>query len=232
MGGIGAQISDAEAKSVLEWWLEAGVDALVDERPRNWLAERAPVPATEALIEPAPAIPETLASFREWLADPEGPLAARGAKPVYPVGPEAAEIMILMDFPNREDAAAGLPIAGAAAELLGRMMVALNVSMDDVYLANLACFYTPGLSPSSTELQRCAEAARRHVALARPKRLLLMGNAAILALLGKPLLKGRGEVHAIEGIRTVGTFHPRFVHGREIRENTWADLQLLMEEGS
>lgn len=232
-------MSDAEAASALRWWLESGADALIQEQPRNWLDAPAPVPAAaSAPAEPAPAPkgepPATLEAFRSWLSTAaDAPLASKGARPIAPQGAEAAEIMLLAEPPGREEAAAGSPIGGEAWELAQRMLAAIALKPEQAYLANLTCFYSPGAKLSPEQLSACGDAARRHVALAAPKRLLLFGDAPARALLGKPLLEARGHVHQVEGVRTVATFHPRFLLSRPSEKaRAWSDLLLLMEEPS
>jgi uracil-DNA glycosylase family 4 len=232
MGGSGPESDGAEALSALEWWLEAGVDVLVAERPRNWLEERHQ-PAAEPQAEPARQVdpsPETLGLFREWLASATGTPGGK-SKPVLPKGEEGAEVMLIAEAPGREEASAGMPIAGEAAALAERMLAAIGLTSAQAYFANLSCFYSPGAKPTRDEFQQCAEAARRHVTLARPKRLLLLGDAPARALLGKSLTEARGHVHRVEGVRTVVTFHPRFLLDRPSdKGRAWEDLLLLMDE--
>ena len=70
------------------------------------------------------------------------------------------------------------PIGGEAWELTKRMLAAIGVEPEQAYVANIACFYSPGAKLSPEQLGDCGEAARRHVTLARPKRLLLLGDSA------------------------------------------------------
>ena len=73
--------------------------------------------------------------------------------------------------------------------------------------------------------------ARDHVRLAKPERLLLLGDAAAKALTGQPLASARGRVHRIEGVRAVATFHPRWLLQRPSdKALAWKDLLLLMSE--
>ena len=232
MGGPGIATDKREAASALRWWLEPGVDAAIQEDPRNWL-ERTPAGAP-AQEQPAPAsapLPETLEAFQLWLsASPDAPLAAARSKPVLPQGAEGAEVMVLSEPPTREELADGQPVGGAAAELLDRMLRAIGLA-GQAYLANLACFHSTGSRLSPGQLEQCASAARRHVALARPKRLLLLGDLPARALLGKPLVEARGHVQKIEGVRTVATIHPRQLLKRPSdKALAWKDLLLLIEE--
>jgi DNA polymerase len=228
MGGTGIAIDRREAASALRWWLESGVDAATQESPRNWF-ERAP--ATHREDEPAPPpSPESLDGFQRWLASPSGPLASPGSKPIAPKGSECAEIMLLCEPPTRDELSAGEPIGGAAAELMQRMLQSIGLA-GHAYSANLACFHSPGPRLSNAQLEQCADAARKHIALVRPKRLLLLGDLPSRALVGKPLLQARGHVHKVEGVRTIATFHPRQLLKRPSdKALAWRDLLLMMEE--
>ena len=111
------------------------------------------------------------------------------------------------------------------------MLAALGFAPDQAYSAALSCVHVPGKKMSTAERDLCAEIARRHIRLARPKRLLLLGDGPCQALLGKPLASARGQIHKIEGVRAVATFHPRhLIHRRLDKSLAWRDLLLLMED--
>jgi DNA polymerase len=231
------QIGNAEARSALAWWLEAGVDVAVQEDARDWLSPAPAAPAAPAAAaEPAPNIAEpsaeTLADLQSWLASSANlPLAAVAARRILPHGPENAPVMLLSDRPTLEDAAAGQPIGGDSWTLTRRMLATIGISADDAYSASLACFHAPGARISEQDRVACAEIARRHIRLAQPKRLLLLGDGPSLALLGKRVLEARGHAHKVEGIRAVATFHPRELINRPSNKAlAWKDLLLLMEE--
>ena len=240
MGGEDNRLGTADAASALAWWLEAGVDIAVAETPRNWLKPRAePVRAeqAEAVATPAtadPELPDTLDLFRDWLEQvPTLPLANAGARRVLPHGAEAAPVMLIAEMPSGEDAAQGRPIAGDAWALMVRMLAAVGIDAADAYSATLSCFHSPGAKLDGPELEACAAIARRHIAAAKPKRLLLLGDVPARALLGKPLTAARGHVHKVEGIRAVVTFHPRQLMTRPSgKALAWRDLLLLMEDES
>src|SRR5215217_6047578 len=108
VGGDADPVGIAEARSALAWWLDAGVDVLVQEEPRNWLAP--PTPRKAAAAEPAAvanvAQPshETLAALQQWLASSaQLPMASAAAKRILPHGPENAPVMLLTDAPALED---------------------------------------------------------------------------------------------------------------------------------
>lgn len=238
MGGELDTIGIAEARSALAWWLDAGVDVAVQEEPRDWLrpAPTQTKPAAESprqsnLIQPTQ---ETLAELQDWLANSvQLPLAGPGAKRVLPHGPEHPAVMLLSDSPALEDAAAGQPIGGDAWKLAERMLAAIGIGSDEAYSASLSCFHSPGARMSPADREASAEIARRHIALARPKRLILFGDGPCVTLLGKRLVEARGHVHKVEGVRAIATFHPRHLVNRPLDKSlAWRDLLLLMEEES
>ena len=233
MGGTGikdeATIDPAGAASLLAWWLEAGVDVAVAEQPRDWRrTAAAPPPAPVAEGE----APGDLSAFRAWMGGASGlPLDRAGSRRVLPIGVEGAPIMLLADFPSAQECEAGRPLAGDSWLLATRMLAAIGIDANSAYLATLACFDAPGARLDGAELERCAELARDHIRLAKPKRLLLLGDAPAKALIGQPLGSARGRVHRVEGVRTVATFHPRWLLQRPSdKALAWKDLQLLMSE--
>ena len=233
MGGEHDRISAAEAASALAWWMESGVDVAVQDAARDWLSPAVPAPPQAApAAAPERALPESLEHFRNWLRDETAlPLAGAGARRVLPKGAEAAEVMLLTDMPTPEDVADDQPIGGDAWALTERMLAAIGLSAEQAYCAALSCFHNPGARLSPKELEECAAIARRHIALARPGRLLLLGDAPARALLGKPLVTARGHVHRVEGVRTVATFHPRHLLKRPSdKALAWRDLLLLTED--
>lgn len=233
MGGPGIAMDEREAASALRWWLEMGVDVAVTEAPRNWFdpARAAPETPVGEPIEASEAVPDTLEAFREWIsASPQAPLSSKRSKPVLPVGEAASEVMVIAEPPGRDELAAAAPVGGDAGLLLRRMLAAIGME-DRAYLANLACFHSAGARLTDLEIEQCAAAARKHVALAKPQRLLLLGDLPSRALLAKPLLQARGHVHKIEGVRTIASFHPRQLLKRPSdKALAWKDLLLLVEE--
>ena len=238
MGGDDDRIGTAEAASTLAWWLQAGVDTAIAETPRNWLKPKSDQPApvleqpTEPAADPVDEPPVTLDLFRDWLKQsPALPLGSGGARRVLPHGYEAAPVMLIAEMPSGEDSAEGRPIAGPAWQLMERMLAAIGIDAAGAYSASLSCFHSPGPRMSAQELEQCAAIARRHVAAAKPQRILLLGDGPALALLGKRLVQARGHVHKIEGVRAVATFHPRQLMNRPSdKALAWKDLLLLMEE--
>jgi len=231
MGGDQSESDRDATAAALAWWLEAGVDVAVSETPRDWLKSAAPVAtAPEAPPESPPTVHADLSAFRHWLSNEPGlPLDRAGARRVLPHGAEGAQIMFLSDPPGIDDG--DQPIGGEAWALTVKMLAAIGIAPDAAYSASLACFAAPGAKLTPNEITACADIARRHVALVRPKRLVLLGEGPTRALLGEALPQARGRVHKVEGVRTIATHHPRMLLKRpQDKGLAWRDLLLLMEE--
>lgn len=213
--------------SALDWWAEAGVDTLVDEAPRNWLA-RTPAPSAAAPDAAAPDTPPTtLDAFVAWrtshMSMPEHGWASRL---IAPSGTVASGLFVLIDQPG-EDAL----LNPAEARLFERMLAAIGRDPAAVYIAPVshARIIVP---PAAEAVARLGELARHHIGLAAPRMVLALGDAASRAATGLGLSDARGGIrtvnHLSASIAVVATHHPRFLLDRPaMKAGSWADLQLL-----
>jgi DNA polymerase len=227
----------SSAVSALDWWQEAGVDVLVDDAPRDWLAE--PVAAPVAFVAPAApvhvpaALPDTLADFIAWrLGDAVPEVEWRGVS-IAASGPHDADVMVLVDCPDKDDGAAGMLMAGPTGALFDRMLAAIGLSRETIHLAAV-CARRPAAGRMPREVEaRLSDISKHHIGLVAPKRLLLLGNAASRAILGAEMPGTRGSLHRFNhkggDTGVVATFHPRFlIEKPAAKAEAWKDLQLLM----
>lgn len=227
------------ASSALEWWADAGVDTIVDETPRDWLARVAPaLPVNvEVAVAAVEALPGTLAEFASWRIGADAPEAGWHGAPIAAQGDPAADILILIDMPEREDAESGILMSGAAGRLFDRMLAAIGRSRETVYIVPL-CAVRPAAGRIAPEIEtRLGELAVHHIALAGPKCVLILGNAPSRALLGMDFLRARGGLRSLNleastvgiALQAVASFHPRFLLEKPMaKAEAWKDLQMLI----
>jgi DNA polymerase len=230
---------DGVALSALDWWAEAGVDSLADDSPRDWLAAAPLVPERVAPVamervaavptQAKAALPDTLAAFRAFLlsdATIPGPIRGR----VDASGDAASGIVIVVDMPEAEDRVSGDLLSGEVGALFDRMLGAIKLGRDQVYLIPFSPVRSTTGKLGDAELARLTPLLRHHLALAAARKLLLLGDAPVQALLRKPAAQARDAVHQIpigdRDVPTVASIHPRLVHlRRDYRALAWADLQ-------
>jgi uracil-DNA glycosylase family 4 len=232
----GVEIVDRMAAlSALSWWRDAGVDVAIDEAPRAWLLEKnapavAALPAAQA--DPAAPVIDTIEAYADWIETaetlPDGSVKGRRFRAE---GDPAAPVMVLIDAPEAADTPPGPLLSDDSGRLFDRMLAAIGLARSSIYLVPF-CFARPlGRQVDSEGL---AALARRHIMLARPKRLLLLGQAVNRSLLGTELVPARGELRFVnhDGGKTaaVASFAPRFLIQNPARKaDAWRDLRLLIE---
>ncbi len=227
----------AAAASALDWWAEAGVDLVVDDLPRDWLAPPAALPAAPMLMQAAGAgaMPDQWEAFVAWRAGAAAPETGWRGAHLAASGPADASVMVLVDCPDSDDAEGGQLMAGQSGRLFNRMLRAIGMTRDEVHLASVCCKRpAAGRMPRDCEDQLTG-IARHHVGLIAPKRLLLLGNAASRAVIGTDVQPGRGSLHPFSHktgtTEVVVSFHPRLLLERPmVKAEAWKDLQLLMKD--
>jgi DNA polymerase len=239
MGIEGATDWREAAASALSWWQEAGVDTVVDEAPRDWTARENAAPAKADPAQQAPLVeeevplPATLEAFIDWRFGGDAPESAWGEPVVHVTGNPGSPLMIVTDMPESGDCDAGALLTGDAGRLFDRMLAAIGHDRGSVYLVSL-CIARPvtGQVPRDIE-EKLAELARHHVALAAPKRVLLLGQSVSRAILGADAGTGRGRLQPVNyqggQSEAVATYHPRFLITKPAaKADAWKDLQLLI----
>jgi len=249
MGDMGADLNfdwNAAASSALDWWQEAGVDTVIDEAPRNWLVRPAPAPALSsaettgaavAAIAPSGLLPDSIGAFEAWRVGASAPEAAWHGRPFAATGNADAEIMVVIDMPERDDVESGQLLSGPAGRLFDRMLAAIGKDRSDIWLVPL-CAVRPAAGRIAPEIElRLTELLVHRLTLTTPGRLLLMGNAPSRALLGVDFLRARGSLRALNHqagtvaveVEAVATFHPRFLIEQPAKKaDAWKDLQMLI----
>ncbi|RKX24471.1 MAG: hypothetical protein DRP45_08140, partial [Candidatus Zixiibacteriota bacterium] len=160
------------------------------------------------------------------------PLGETRNKFVYGAGNPDADLLFVGEAPGADEDRIGEPFVGRAGQLLDKILVAMGMSRDDVYIANILKCRPPGnRDPQPDEMTSCFPYLREQVRLIRPKLICALGRIAAQAMLQTktPLGKLRGQWHSFEGVPMLVTYHPAaLLRFQAYKKDTWADMQLIM----
>jgi uracil-DNA glycosylase family 4 len=165
------------------------------------------------------------------------PLKRTATNTVFIDGNPAAPVMIVGEAPGADEDRIGRPFIGRAGQLLDRMLAAIGLDRSGVQITNVIYWRPPGnRKPTAAETAACLPFVLRHIALARPRVLVLAGGTAAGTLLpvtdGITRLRGRWFELAVPGldapVPTLPMFHPAFLlRAPEKKREAWRDLLAL-----
>jgi DNA polymerase len=168
-------------------------------------------------------------------------LAATRTQVVFGVGNPETELMFVGEAPGADEDEQGEPFVGAAGQLLTKMIIAMGLSREQVYIGNvLKC--RPDMpagssgnrKPTSEEMQTCLPYLKAQIEIIQPKVLVALGSTAVEGLLGGKVTIGklRGRFTEFQGIPLMPTFHPAYLlRNQSVSEKrkVWEDLLQVME---
>ena len=220
--------------SALAWWREAGVDVEVQDAPRNWLNA---VPTTRATAiaaaEPSP-LPATTEAFATWRLGPDVPEHQWGGRMFAADGPASADLMVMIEMPERDDAAEGRLLGGASGRLFDRMLAAIGLNRDTIHLTSVAAVRPVAGRIPRDAVEPLSTIARHYVTLVRPRVLLLLGNGPCQVMLGDLCTSARGSLRPLNHdgpSKALASFHPQqLIERPQLKAESWKDLQMLTSE--
>lgn len=248
-----------EAQALLDWHAAMGADEAIGEVPVDCFATSPVAPhasrpqaqaesalplrvtATPPKVGPdaaAASSATTLAELEALVAKFEGCPLKRTAKSLcFARGRAGARLMLIGEAPGRDEDLQGKPFVGRAGQLLDRMLEAIGLSENDVYITNTVYWRPPGnRTPTPEEVEACAPFLARQIELNAPDVLVLLGNAAAKSLLGVSegimRLRGKWLTYASGGrdIATLATLHPAYLlRNPEAKRLAWRDMLALKE---
>jgi DNA polymerase len=242
---LGADEAIAEA-AVDRYALPAEAQPLPRPAPLTVPAVPLPAPAVrpaaagEAGARDLAAACTTLAELREAMRGFEGSALKKGARNlVFADGNPGARVMVIGEAPGREEDRVGLPFVGRSGQLLDRMLAAIGLGRAHpdparaVYITNVLPWRPPeNREPASDEVAMMTAFLLRHIELAAPDVLLLMGKTSAAALLGtaEGITRIRGRWGEAAGRPALPTFHPAYLLRNPLgKRQAWADLLALSQ---
>ena len=158
------------------------------------------------------------------------PLYSTALNPVPGEGNPDADFMVVGEAPGASEDETGRPFVGAAGQLLTKILGAIKLEREDVFIANVLKHRPPGnRNPLPEEVAACSPYLLRQIELVRPKVILALGTFAAQTLLATklPISKLRGQVHRYHGVPLIVTYHPAaLLRNPSWKRPTWEDVQL------
>ena len=253
--------------AVLRWLVEAGADEAIGETPVDRYAEaarpaavvptapvatrapavtglaEAPIPAPAAALQSARALAaaaRSVAELKEALDAFDGCALKRTAtRLVFADGNPEAKVMLIGEAPGADEDRAGLPFVGVSGQLLDRMLGAIGLDRRSAYITNVIFWRPPGnRQPTPAEIATCLPFVERHIELAMPEILVLVGGASAKTLLarndGITKLRGRWFPYESAGmsrpVPAMPTYHPAFLLRQPAQKReAWRDWLAIAE---
>lgn len=248
------------AHSILHWYLASGVDECMDAEPLNRFRQPTPTPAASTRPTAAPAANRTISptlaaapaeaiakaremanaasnleALRAAIEAFDGcPLKKTATQTVFADGNPDSGVMLIGEAPGAEEDKQGIPFCGASGKLLDKMFESISLPRSAFYITNSIFWRPPGnRTPSPEEIAICRPFVEKHIALIKPRVLVLIGASATKALLNTDvgITRLRGKSYSYKNdylaapITSFVTFHPSFLLRQSAQKRfAWHDL--------
>jgi DNA polymerase len=189
--------------------------------------------AMEEETDPSP--PPDLAAVRQWIGDCRRCKLWSGRKHiVFGSGPEKAKLVLVGEGPGAEEDEIGEPFVGKAGQLLTKMLAAIGLEREQVYICNLIkCRPPHNRNPQPDEIEACKPYLLAQLRALSPRLICALGTFAAQNLLqtSAPISRLRGRFHCFQGIPLLATYHPAYLlRNPEEKRKAWEDMKMLKEE--
>ena len=241
-------------KELLQWYYNNGVVnsfTLVDSRVGK-VPEELNIPPLDIQDNSLPIklekekLPDDLKAVRNLedlkkliILNCDCPLKKTAKNIVFSDGNPRANIMFIGEAPGEIEDKTGKPFKGEAGKLLDKMLHAIQLNRENVYLTNIIFWRPPGnRKPTEEEISACLPFVKKHINLINPKILVLVGATAARAILniqtGITQIRGKWkniETQDIKNLKSIAIFHPAFLLRQPSRKReAWEDLKKIKIE--
>mgnify|MGYP005674348461 FL=1 len=226
-------------KKNLEFIVNSGVNYFLQDSPRNWFENDKKVELPLANID-AGDKKSLIEVIIKDLKNHQSSLQKTAKNLVVYDGNLNAKVMLIGEAPGRDEDEQGIPFVGRAGQLLNKMLLAIKLQREDVYITNVVNWRPPdNRTPTDDEILEYLPFLQRQIDIVKPKFIFLLGGIAAKAILSTPLALGklRGKWHEYkslnleESILTIASYHPAFLlRSPQYKKHSWEDLQMLQEK--
>ena len=221
-------------------WRVRAIDEGAAVAPETVAPFSPPNPAATASTGPETTEPaKGLAELREELGEcSRCKLHSTRTQIVYGVGNPRADLMFVGEAPGRDEDQQGVPFVGRAGQLLTKIIEAIDLDRDDVYIANvIKCRPPNNRNPEPDEIQTCQPFLFGQIDVIQPKVIVALGAFAVRTLLQseEAISRLRGRVFDFRGAKLIPTFHPAYLlRSPDKKRDVWEDMKrvrsMLREE--
>jgi uracil-DNA glycosylase family 4 len=152
---------------------------------------------------------------------------------VFGVGNPSADLMFVGEAPGADEDLQGIPFVGRAGQLLTRIIEAIGLGRDDVYIANvIKCRPPDNRNPDPDEVETCEPFLIRQIDAIKPQVIVALGTFAARTLLETkdPISRLRGRVYDYRGAKLIATFHPAFLlRSPDRKRDVWEDMKKVRD---
>ena len=179
-------------------------------------------------------LPQDLPSLQELIRDcRQCTLCKTRTQTVFADGTPKARLLLVGEAPGRDEDLQGLPFVGRAGQLLNKMLAAIQLDRQDVYICNvLKCRPPDNRTPMPDEVEKCSPYLEQQIALVKPVLIGALGLSAAQALLKTKASMGsmRGKRFEYRGIPLIATYHPAaLLRNPGLKKDAWVDLQMIRD---
>ncbi len=155
-------------------------------------------------------------------------------KIVFGEGNPDARLLFIGEAPGADEDVQGRPFVGKAGQLLTRIIQAINLKRNDVYIANIVkCRPPKNRNPDDDEIQTCFPFLLKQLHVIQPQIICTLGRIATSAVLKTEggITELRGKFYHFNGIKVMPTYHPSYLlRNQEKKKETWIDMQMVQKE--
>ena len=226
-------------KKNLEFIKNSGVNYFLQESPRNWFeVSQNTSSGTSKKVDgdkllKIRQIVEKIDSFKT-------PLKESAKNLVVYDGNIEAKVMFIGEAPGRDEDAQGIPFVGRAGQLLNKMLAAINLKRENVYITNVVNWRPPNnRTPTDDEILKFLPFLQEQIDTINPDFIFLLGGVAAKAILSTPLALGklRGSWHEYRSLKlnkkihVIASYHPAFLlRSPQYKKASWEDLKMLQRK--
>jgi uracil-DNA glycosylase len=236
---LSARVVDVvrEANHHLRWLKNAGEETV--PKPARVVVPKPTAGQTvpRSAVAPAPPLPASgslLSQLREEIGDCKRCKLHEGRTHlVFGVGNPRAELLFVGEGPGADEDLKGEPFVGRAGQLLDRMILAMGLTRQEVYICNIVKCRPPGnRNPEPDEIATCSPFLQKQIAAVDPKIIVALGKVAAQTLLGdaSPISRLRGHWREAFGKPLMPTFHPAYLlRSPGEKAKAWEDLKMVVK---